>query len=130
MAGELFRPIFAPEGLRDAVSGLSEEAARHVHKGATSQDITDTVAMLLCRRVLDLILAETDGLAAACASLAETHRGTLMAGRTLLQQALPTTFGIKAAGWLVSPRSLVGQQGRWRRWVATARGYSPSSRGS
>ncbi len=88
--------------LTEAVSEASEDAARYVHKGATSQDVTDTAAMLVSRRALDLILIETDGIAAACARLAEAHRDTLMAGRTLLQQALPTTFGLKAAGWLVS----------------------------
>ena len=88
--------------LTEAVSEVSEDAARHVHKGATSQDITDTAAMLVTRRALGLILAELDGITAACARLAEDHRDTLMAGRTLLQQALPTTFGLKAAGWLAS----------------------------
>lgn len=88
--------------LTGEVSEVSEEAARHVHKGATSQDIMDTAAMLVSRRTLDLILAEVDGICAACAQLADVHRDTLMAGRTLLQQALPTTFGLKAAGWLVS----------------------------
>ena len=88
--------------LTERVSEASEEAARYVHKGATSQDITDTAAMLVARRTLDLILAELDGTAAACARLAGEHRGTLIAGRTLLQQALPTTFGLKAAGWLVA----------------------------
>jgi 3-carboxy-cis,cis-muconate cycloisomerase len=88
--------------LTGRVSEASEEAARYVHKGASSQDITDTAAMLVARRALDLILAELDGTAAACARLAGEHRGTLMAGRTLLQQALPTTFGLKAAGWLVA----------------------------
>jgi 3-carboxy-cis,cis-muconate cycloisomerase len=88
--------------LTEAVSGVSEDAARHVHKGATSQDITDTAAMLLTRRVLDMILTELDGITAACVRLAEDHRDTLVAGRTLLQQALPTTFGLKAAVWLVS----------------------------
>lgn len=88
--------------LTGEVSKASEGAARHVHRGATSQDITDTAAMLVSRRALDLILAEVDGVARACARLAGEHRETLMAGRTLLQQALPTTFGLKAAGWLVS----------------------------
>ena len=90
------------KALTAAVRDVSEEAARHVHKGATSQDITDTAAMLVSRDALDLILAEVDGIAAACATLADGHRGTVMAGRTLLQQALPVTFGLKAAGWLVS----------------------------
>ncbi len=88
--------------LTEAVAGVSEDAARYVHEGATSQDITDTAAMLVTRRALDLILAELDSIAAACTRLAEDHRETLIAGRTLLQQALPTTFGLKVAGWLVS----------------------------
>lgn len=76
------------------------EAMRQVHRGATSQDINDTAAMLVAARALDLILADLDALAAACASLAKTHRDTLMVGRTLMQQALPITFGLKAAEWL------------------------------
>ena len=88
--------------LTAAISEVSEDAARYVHKGATSQDITDTAAMLVVKRALDLILAELDEISSACARLAESHRDTIMAGRTLLQQALPTTFGLKAAGWLVS----------------------------
>ena len=88
--------------LTEVVSEVSDEAARHVHKGATSQDIVDTAAMLLTKRALDLILTETDAIAAALAGLAEAYRDTPISGRTLLQQALPTTFGLKAAGWLVS----------------------------
>src|SRR5215216_3284098 len=88
--------------LTGAVSEGSEDAASHVHKGATSQDIMDTAAMLVCRHALDLVLVEIDGISAACASLADTYRDTIMPGRTLLQQALPTAFGLKAAGWLVS----------------------------
>ena len=88
--------------LTGVVSEKSEDAARHVHRGATSQDILDTAVMLVAKRALPLILVEVDGIAHACARLTETHRDTLMAGRTLMQQALPTTFGLKAAGWLVS----------------------------
>src|SRR5918999_1406864 len=88
--------------LTEAVSEVSERAAREVHKGATSQDIVDTAAMLLTKRALDLILTETDAIAAGLAALTEAHRHTPIAGRTLLQQALPTTFGLKAAGWLAS----------------------------
>src|SRR5919107_4225325 len=88
--------------LTEAVSGVSEDAASHVHKGATSQDIMDTAAMLVCRYALGLILIEVEGIAAACARLADAYRDAMMPGRTLLQQALPTTFGKKVAGWLVS----------------------------
>lgn len=77
-------------------------AGRQVHRGATSQDITDTGAMLVAARSLDVILPDLEALAAHCARLADDHRATLMAGRTLMQQALPVTFGLKAAGWLVA----------------------------
>jgi 3-carboxy-cis,cis-muconate cycloisomerase len=92
-------------------SKLDEEAAGFVHRGATSQDIMDTAGMLVASRTLELIDRDLKAVAAACAGLAEDHRGTLMAGRTWLQQALPTTFGLKAAGWLdsvVSARERLG----------------------
>jgi 3-carboxy-cis,cis-muconate cycloisomerase len=77
-------------------------AAKHVHRGATSQDVVDTAAMLVVRRALEPILSDTAAAAAACAALAEANRGTPTRGRTLLQQAEPTTFGLRAAGWLVA----------------------------
>ena len=76
------------------------ERAPRAHLGATSQDILDTAAMLVAKRARALILADLDGVVAACARLAREHRATAMAGRTLLQQAQPVTFGLKAAGWL------------------------------
>jgi 3-carboxy-cis,cis-muconate cycloisomerase len=79
---------------------LDDDAAGFVHRGATSQDVMDTAAMLVASQVLSLIQAELEGVAVHCAALADEHRGTVMAARTLLQQALPTTFGLKAAGWL------------------------------
>jgi 3-carboxy-cis,cis-muconate cycloisomerase len=87
---------------RALTAAVPGEAANYVHWGATSQDVIDTAMMLVARRALDVLLAELDGLAGACAALADRHRETLMPGRTLLQQALPITFGLKAAGWLVA----------------------------
>ncbi|HEX3562197.1 MAG TPA: 3-carboxy-cis,cis-muconate cycloisomerase [Solirubrobacterales bacterium] len=84
---------------------LDDEAAGFVHYGATSQDAIDTAAMLVASRAMGLIRVELDAVAAACAALADEHRGTVMAGRTLLQQAVPITFGLKAAGWLDSTLS-------------------------
>ncbi|HLZ80769.1 MAG TPA: lyase family protein, partial [Ktedonobacteraceae bacterium] len=60
----------------------------------------DTALMLQMRDGLDLLADGLYGVCASCATLAEQHRHTLMAGRTLLQQALPITFGLKAARWL------------------------------
>jgi 3-carboxy-cis,cis-muconate cycloisomerase len=88
--------------VRALTEAVEDDAARFVHWGATSQDVLDTAAMLVARRALALIDDELDGLAAACARLADEHRDTAMPARTLLQHALPTTFGLKAAGWLCS----------------------------
>ncbi|GLW66829.1 3-carboxy-cis,cis-muconate cycloisomerase [Actinomadura rubrobrunea] len=76
-------------------------AGRHVHQGATSQDIVDTAAMLVASRARRVILAHLDRALDALARHAERHRGTPMAARTLARQAVPTTFGLKAAGWLL-----------------------------
>jgi 3-carboxy-cis,cis-muconate cycloisomerase len=79
---------------------VGDAHAADVHRGATSQDVVDTALMLVARGARDLIDAELDGVARECARLAREHRSTPMAARTLLQQAVPTTFGYKAAGWL------------------------------
>jgi 3-carboxy-cis,cis-muconate cycloisomerase len=83
--------------LQDAVG---PDAARAVHVGATSQDVLDTALLLLARNAIAAIDADLTAAAAVAARLAETHRDDVVMGRTLMQQALPTTFGLKAAGWL------------------------------
>ena len=89
-------------GLARALTRLvgSPAGKAAVHQGATSQDIMDTGAMLLARDALDAVLVDIAAAADAAARLAGTHRATLMIGRTLLQQAVPTTFGAVSAGWL------------------------------
>jgi 3-carboxy-cis,cis-muconate cycloisomerase len=76
------------------------DAARHVHRGATSQDVLDSAAMLVAHRALGPLLADLRAAADTAAGLADVHRATPMAGRTLLQHAVPVTFGLLAAGWL------------------------------
>jgi 3-carboxy-cis,cis-muconate cycloisomerase len=89
-----------PALVRALTGKLPPEAAAAVHKGATSQDIIDTAVMLMARRVLDAVRADLSAAARAAAGLAQAHRQTIMIGRTLLQQAVPVTFGLVAAGWL------------------------------
>ena len=83
--------------LRD---GLDCEAAHYLHWGATSQDIVDSGLVLRLRGVLDHLEARLTALIDQLAALAEAHRTSVMAARTRSQQATPTTFGLKAAGWL------------------------------
>jgi 3-carboxy-cis,cis-muconate cycloisomerase len=87
----LVRVLQAAVGERDAVA---------VHVGATSQDILDTALVLLARRAIAAIDRDLAAAAEAAAGLARAHRDDVVMGRTLMQQALPTTFGLKAAGWL------------------------------
>ncbi|MFI1721651.1 3-carboxy-cis,cis-muconate cycloisomerase [Streptomyces sp. NPDC020489] len=87
----------------DLTEAVGTEHGPYVHRGATSQDILDTATMLVAVRTLDLVRADLGRTEAALARLAAEHRDTAMPGRTLTQHAVPTTFGLKAAGW----RSLV-----------------------
>lgn len=80
------------------VKRLREKAPK-VHLGATSQDILDTASMLVAKDALGILLTELRAAASETAALARKHRSTRMAGRTLLQQAAPTTFGALAAVW-------------------------------
>ncbi len=96
--GEQGTPV--PGLLRALRLQLSDTASAHLHTGATSQDVIDTAMMLVARRALERTTADLAAAADTCAALAERHRATIVPGRTLLQQALPVTFGLKAADWL------------------------------
>lgn len=89
--------------------------AKLVHKGATSQDLADTALMLQSKAGAALVVEEAMRLADALAVLAERHKATPMLGRTLLQGALPITFGLKAAGWL---QGVAGALARFERETA------------
>ncbi len=107
-----------------ALTGLVDPPARQaVHWGATSQDVLDTAMVLQVREGLALLERDLRAVGEACLRLAQDHRRTVMAGRTLLQHAVPITFGLKAARWValvtrlvqrmreVAPRVLVVQLG-------------------
>ena len=100
LAGLTGNPV--PGLARELARRVPQSAVSAVHRGATSQDIVDTAVMLLARRAIDVILADLARAAGAAAGLAAEHRSTIMIGRTLLQQAVPVTFGLVAAGWLTS----------------------------
>lgn len=86
--------------LTEKVAETDPEAARWVHWGATSQDAIDTGRLVQIAAGLRLIETRIARLAALQVRLADRHRATVMPGRTLLQHALPTTFGLKVAYWL------------------------------
>jgi 3-carboxy-cis,cis-muconate cycloisomerase len=85
--------------LRARVAERDAEAARWVHRGATSQDVLDSALMLVGAQVLDDLAASTRAAARSAAALADAHRATLQVGRTLTQHSTPITFGVVAAQW-------------------------------
>ncbi|MEU6539692.1 adenylosuccinate lyase family protein [Streptomyces sp. NPDC047000] len=131
--------------LTELVAARDPAAAEYVHRGSTSQDIMDTAAVLVIRRALGLVLDDLDNVAAALARLAERHRDDPMAGRTLALQAVPVTFGLKAAGWLLGvldaraevhrvreslPAQLGGAAGTLAGYVEHARRTLPAEAGA
>ena len=97
-AGNILIPLV--KNLTALVAKKDKQAAHFVHWGATSQDAIDTGRILQLRQALDLIARDLDSLAQPLGALAEKHRSTLITGRTWMQHALPTTLGVKIAGWL------------------------------
>ncbi len=91
-----------PALVRQLGAAVPDSARPWVHFGATSQDILDSALMLAAKRATGAIAGHLDACGDACATLAAQHRDTVMIGRTLGQQAAPTTFGRKVAGWLVT----------------------------
>ncbi len=97
--------------LRTALEG---SAASGVHRGATSQDVLDTAAVLVARRAVAAITDDLRAAADAAAALAAAHRDLPAAGRTLLQQAAPITVGLRAAGWCAGLDAAVDALTAWR----------------
>lgn len=103
-AGNLAIPLV--KALTKRVAAANADAARFVHLGATSQDIIDTGLVLQLRKAIPPISAHLQRAAAAAAVHAKKHAATPMIGRTWMQQAVPVTFGLKAAGWLEALRRM------------------------
>lgn len=113
------------EALTARVGASAPEAARFVHWGATSQDVIDSGRSLQGAAVVALLRRRLERLAAALADLADRHRRTVMPGRTFLQQAVPVTFGLKAAHWLggvVESHAALADHARPRLTLAGAAG--------
>jgi 3-carboxy-cis,cis-muconate cycloisomerase len=89
-----------PPLVRALADAVGERDAVAVHVGGTSQDVVDTALMLMSREAIGGIDTDLAAAADAAAGLARAHRDDVLMGRTLMQQALPTTVGLKAAGWL------------------------------
>jgi adenylosuccinate lyase len=113
-------------------------SSQFIHYGATTQDIQDTGQSLEMRDVLDLIEPKLISLLDRLDILAVANREQLTVGRTHAQPALPTTFGLKVAGWIdeltrhlvrlrdARPRLLVAQMAGGVGTMASFRGRGPA----
>jgi 3-carboxy-cis,cis-muconate cycloisomerase len=99
-AGNVAIPLV--KALTAEVAKRDKEAARFVHWGATSQDVIDTATVLALRDTSAMLERDVARAIRGFVSLAKKHRESVMAGRTWLQQALPITFGLKAAEYASS----------------------------
>ena len=78
----------------------SDEERRWVHYGSTTQDAIDTAYVLLTKDALAILESGLSEVAGKMRTLVVEHRDQLQMGRTFLQNAIPTTFGLRVAGWL------------------------------
>lgn len=95
------------ESLRRGEDG--DALAALIHRGLTSQDVVDTALMLVVRDVFDALVDSMVRVGDRLADLATAHCGTLQAGRTLTQHAVPVTLGLKASQWLTSVTEVLGE---------------------
>jgi 3-carboxy-cis,cis-muconate cycloisomerase len=107
--------IPALKAMRARAAQVVPTASAGIHVGATSQDIMDTAMMRMAAEVSATILADLRAAVGSLADLATEHRATPMVARSLTQHSLPSTFGLRAAGWLAG----LAQAGR-RLEAATA----------
>ena len=86
----------------ERVRAVDPASAGFVHWGATSQDLTDSAMILTIRRAHTILGTDHARLTRAMRELSDRHARTVMLGRTLLQPAVPITFGLKVAGWVAA----------------------------
>jgi adenylosuccinate lyase len=125
-AGTLAIPLVA--GLRRQVARIDQIAAGFVHLGATSQDVADTALMLQCKQGAAVIERDLSAMRKQLAVLARAHAQTPMLGRTLLQGALPITFGLKVSHWLAGLDAAAARLSREGQAVALQFGGAAGTR--
>jgi 3-carboxy-cis,cis-muconate cycloisomerase len=99
-AEESGNPVTAMLRMLRADLDTPPQTVRWLHRGLTSQDVVDTAVMWLLGTAARDVRLALEQQVVILADLAEVHRDTAMVARTLTQHAVPTTFGLKVAGWL------------------------------
>lgn len=122
-AGTVVVPLV--RALTRAVHARNAEAARHVHFGATSQDLLDTALAICTQRAVVRLEAELASVQGNAVALARRFQSTRALARTLLRPAGVTSLGFRFAQWAV-----VLARGRTRIWHEAKRGLAVSLGGA
>ena len=77
-----------------------KNAGQFIHYGATTQDIQDTAQSLELKDITAILGRDLGAIIRILAKLADDNRDLVTIGRSHGQHALPTTMGLKMAGWL------------------------------
>jgi 3-carboxy-cis,cis-muconate cycloisomerase len=91
--------VVIPELVRQLRDAVGDEAARHVHFGATSQDVIDTSLMIRLKQAGALFDRRLSSLIAAFEELGGTFGEATLMGHTRMQPALPITVGDRIRTW-------------------------------
>ncbi len=86
--------------LKEWQRATDKDAGQFIHYGATTQDIQDTAQSLELKDITAIIRRDLTAIIRLLAELADKHRDLVTIGRSHGQHALPTTMGLKMAGWL------------------------------
>jgi 3-carboxy-cis,cis-muconate cycloisomerase len=91
--------VVAPELVKLLRAEVGAPHDKHVHRGATSQDVVDTSLVLRARPILALFEARLHALVESLRGLAASQGAVKLMGRTRMQRALPIHAVDKLRAW-------------------------------
>jgi 3-carboxy-cis,cis-muconate cycloisomerase len=92
--------VVVPALVRELRQAVGEPHGKHVHHGATSQDIVDTSLVLRLAQALDLLADRLSSLVKALRALKLRDGEIRLMAHTRMQQALPFTAADKLESWI------------------------------
>lgn len=91
--------IVPPQLVRQLREHVGNAYAKELHFGGTSQDVTDTSAMMRLRDCVAILSARLENLIADFAKLNDEQGSEQAMARTRMQRALPIPFSVRIAAW-------------------------------
>ena len=86
--------------LKTLLPHLNEEGQKHLHFGATTQNIQQTSQLYQIHQIYEILYSFLGDILENLAKLAEDNAETVMAGRTHGKHAIPITYGYKVSVYI------------------------------